>query len=178
MAQPGKTLIHVTHEAARKIGGIGAVLDGMLTAGAYREAVGRSILIAPLFTTEGGMKVMEDFMQRFSAGEIDIVRSDYSAMTMGALEAIKNAGRAELLGHIVGEGGHYLAIEAVIAGDFARETQTPPQFGEVAINSALKIINGEEVPARQQVPIKIFNSDDPDAAKTYLEDIRGKGLEF
>ena len=131
-----------------------------------------------MFTTEGGMKVMEDFLQRFSAGEIDIVRSDYSAMTMGALEAVKNAGRTELLGHIVGEGGHYLAIGAVIAGDFARETQTPPQFGEVAIKSALKILNGEEVPARQQVPIKIFNSDDPESAKTYLEDIRSKGLEF
>ena len=33
MAQPSRTLIHVTHEAARKVGGIGAVLDGMLTSG-------------------------------------------------------------------------------------------------------------------------------------------------
>lgn len=39
------TLIHVTHEARRKMGGIGAVLEGMLTARAYQGAVGRSILI-------------------------------------------------------------------------------------------------------------------------------------
>ena len=45
------------------------------------------------FTTEGGMKVMEDFLQRFPKGQIDAVRTDYSAMTMGALQAIKNAGR-------------------------------------------------------------------------------------
>ena len=55
MAQPSRTLIHVTHEAARKVGGIGAVLDGMLTSGPYREAISRSILVAPLFTTEDGV---------------------------------------------------------------------------------------------------------------------------
>lgn len=53
--QRNKTLIHVTHEAARKIGGIGAVLDGMLTSNAYQKAVGRSILVAPLFSNEGGL---------------------------------------------------------------------------------------------------------------------------
>ena len=130
------------------------------------------------FTTEGGMKVMEDFLQRFPAGEIDVVRSDYSAMTMGALSAIKNAGRSELLGYVLGEGGHYLAIEAVIAGDIAMETQTPPYFGELALKSALKIVAGESVPARQEVPIKVFESDKPDFAKKYLADIRAKGLEF
>ncbi|MCK4850186.1 MAG: hypothetical protein KAT11_02485 [Phycisphaerae bacterium] len=55
MPQPSKTLIHVTHEAARKVGGIGTVLEGMLTSGPYRQAVSRSILVAPLFTTEDGI---------------------------------------------------------------------------------------------------------------------------
>ena len=130
------------------------------------------------FTTEGGLKVMEDFLQRFPKGQIDAVRSDYSAMTMGALQGIKNAGRSELLGFVVGEGGHYLAIEAVVAGDIARETQTPPYFGELAISSALKILEGKSVQARQQVPIKVFNSDDKNTAKAYLDGIRPKGLEF
>jgi hypothetical protein len=47
------TLVHVTHEAAGKIGGIGAVLEGLLTCQAYLEAVGRTILVSPLFTTDG-----------------------------------------------------------------------------------------------------------------------------
>ena len=130
------------------------------------------------FTTEGGLKVMEDFLQRFQKGEIDAVRSDYSAMTMGALQAIKNSGRNELLGFVVGEGGHYLAIEAVVAGDIARETQTPPYFGELALKSALQILAGKPVPARQQVPIKVFDSTDQATAKAYLEGIRGRSLEF
>lgn len=41
------TLIHVTHEAVQKVGGIGAVLQGFFTAKAYNEAIGRSILVAP-----------------------------------------------------------------------------------------------------------------------------------
>lgn len=48
-------LVHVTHEAAGKIGGIGAVLQGFFTCPAYLETVGRSILISPLFTTEGSI---------------------------------------------------------------------------------------------------------------------------
>ena len=40
--------IHVTHEAVHKVGGIGAVLQGLVTANAYRSAVDRVILVGPL----------------------------------------------------------------------------------------------------------------------------------
>jgi glycosyltransferase involved in cell wall biosynthesis len=39
------TLIHITHEACEKMGGIGAVLEGLLTARAYQNVVDRTILI-------------------------------------------------------------------------------------------------------------------------------------
>ena len=130
------------------------------------------------FTKEGGLKVMEDFLQRFPEGEIDVVRSDYSDMTMGALEAIKNAGRSELLGYVVGEGGHIKAIEAVVAGEIARETQTPPYFGQKAMQSCMDILNGKGVAAQQQVDIKVFDSNKGDEAKVYIELIKAAGLEF
>ncbi len=47
------TVVHVTHEIVGKIGGIGAVLQGLFTCNSYLEAVGRSILVGPLFSTEG-----------------------------------------------------------------------------------------------------------------------------
>jgi glycosyltransferase involved in cell wall biosynthesis len=50
---PKTTLIHVTHEAVGKIGGIGAVLDGFFTSQAYLNTVGRTILVSPLFSCEG-----------------------------------------------------------------------------------------------------------------------------
>lgn len=48
-----RTLAHVTHEAVQKVGGIGAVLQGLFTSRNYIDAVDRTILIGPLFTTEG-----------------------------------------------------------------------------------------------------------------------------
>lgn len=47
------TVVHVTHETVGKIGGIGAVLQGLFTCKSYLETFDRSILIGPLFTTEG-----------------------------------------------------------------------------------------------------------------------------
>lgn len=49
------TIVHVTHETVGKIGGIGAVLQGFFTCDSYLDAVDRSILIGPLFTTEGSV---------------------------------------------------------------------------------------------------------------------------
>lgn len=130
------------------------------------------------FTKDGGMKVMDDFLQRFPKGQIDVVRSDYSDMTMGAIEAIKNAGRTELLGFVVGEGGHMKTIEAVIAGDIARETQTPPYFGEKAVAACQAILAGKTVEAKQQVDIKVFDASKKDEAQKYLDGIKAAGLEF
>ena len=48
-----RTVVHVTHEAVEKIGGIGAVLDGLLTSREYNKAIDRTILICPLFTKQG-----------------------------------------------------------------------------------------------------------------------------
>jgi len=49
------TVVHVTHETVGKIGGIGAVLQGLFTCKSYLEAVERSIIVGPLFTTEGAV---------------------------------------------------------------------------------------------------------------------------
>lgn len=121
---------------------------------------------------------MENFLQAFPEGTIDVIRTDYSDMTLGALEAIEYAGRDELLGYLVGEGGYYKAIQEVVNGNFARETQTPPYFGDAAISTAIKIANGEPVPARQPLEIKVFDSDKADIAEAYLNDIMAKNSPF
>ncbi len=45
-------VVHVTHEAVEKIGGIGAVIAGLITADAYAEKVSRTILLGPLLTAD------------------------------------------------------------------------------------------------------------------------------
>jgi ribose transport system substrate-binding protein len=130
------------------------------------------------FTFEGGRRVMENFLAMFEKGQIDIIRSDYSDMHLGALSAIKDAGRDDLLGCIVGQGGHYKAIQEVVNGNFAVETQTPPYFGDDAIWTAIRIANGESVPARQSLSILVFYSAKKNEARAYLDMITAKGLPF
>jgi len=44
------TIAHITHEAVEKIGGIGAVLEGLMTSPIYQQRVKRSILVGPTAT--------------------------------------------------------------------------------------------------------------------------------
>lgn len=49
MPQPRFALVvHATHEAGFKVGGIGAVLDGLLAAEAYNAAAQRTLLVGPM----------------------------------------------------------------------------------------------------------------------------------
>jgi glycosyltransferase involved in cell wall biosynthesis len=45
------TVVHVTHEAIQKIGGIGAVLHGLLTSRTYLSGTKRNILVGPYWHT-------------------------------------------------------------------------------------------------------------------------------
>jgi len=47
-----QTVVHVTHEAIQKIGGIGAVLQGLLTSKAYLNKIHRNILVGPFWPGE------------------------------------------------------------------------------------------------------------------------------
>jgi len=47
-----RTVAHVTHEAIYKVGGIGAVLEGLLTSGPYCSSDLRTVLIGPLFPSD------------------------------------------------------------------------------------------------------------------------------
>lgn len=43
-------VVHVTHEVIQKMGGIGAVLEGLITTRSYNEAIERTFLVGPLFS--------------------------------------------------------------------------------------------------------------------------------
>ena len=47
-----QTAVHVTHEAIQKIGGIGAVLQGLLTSPVYLNDIKRNILVGPFWPGE------------------------------------------------------------------------------------------------------------------------------
>ena len=47
-----QTVVHVTHEAIQKVGGIGAVLHGLFTSRVYLDMVPRNILVGPFWPTD------------------------------------------------------------------------------------------------------------------------------
>ena len=47
-----QTVVHVTHEAIQKIGGIGAVLQGLLTSKEYLAGTTRNILVGPFWPSD------------------------------------------------------------------------------------------------------------------------------
>jgi hypothetical protein len=47
-----QTVVHVTHEAIQKIGGIGAVLHGLLTSRSYLDKITRNILVGPFWPSD------------------------------------------------------------------------------------------------------------------------------
>ncbi|MCK5225242.1 MAG: hypothetical protein KAQ89_00845 [Planctomycetes bacterium] len=85
------TLVHVTHEATGKIGGIGAVLQGFFTSKSYLNDVQRSILVGPLFDTQGPMSYqlgedgqvlyssMGGFVNTIYAMDFQEIEHDYNA---------------------------------------------------------------------------------------------------
>ena len=86
------TVVHVTHEAVGKIGGIGAVLQGFFTCNAYLETVERSILVGPLFTTEGDIsdRIGENSEVLYSSVD-GLVNTGY-APAFQKIEKLYNAG--------------------------------------------------------------------------------------
>lgn len=62
------TVVHVTHEATEKLGGIGTVLEGLITSPVYQRATARSIMVSPLFRREAGI----DPLHRLGEGAIRV----------------------------------------------------------------------------------------------------------
>ncbi|MGY1631835.1 substrate-binding domain-containing protein [Geodermatophilus sp. SYSU D01186] len=96
------------------------------------------------FQRDQGLAVMQDFLQRFGPGEIDAVYSHNDEMSLGALQAIEEAGRSDEM-FVVGFDGAENAFEAIEAGDYAASVVYPLDAPE-AIAAAAKACLGEEMP--------------------------------
>lgn len=57
-----QTVVHVTHEAIHKVGGIGAVLHGLFTSATYLNTATRNILVGPFWPSDeaGDMRLGSD----------------------------------------------------------------------------------------------------------------------
>ena len=104
------TVIHATHEAVRKVGGIGTVLEGLVTSPSYQKAIERTFLVGPLTAASDEGRI---------AREGKVLYSSITGVTGGAVGRPAGVWLSEderaALEWAAGEGGGYLGI-ADLAG--------------------------------------------------------------
>jgi len=106
------------------------------------------------FDRAEGMTVMENILQ--GNPNIDAVFAHNDNMALGAMEAIAAAGRSDEI-MIVGFDAIDDAREAVKKGKMAATVaQKPAQMGEMAVKTAVKVANGEEVDEYTPVPLELI----------------------
>jgi ribose transport system substrate-binding protein len=85
------------------------------------------------YAAEPSRKCMEDLLQRFPAGEIDVVFADSDTIGLGALEAVRTAGRDELLNWIWGRDGSVPWLEEMVEMQVASTYQTIIFYGDQVV---------------------------------------------
>lgn len=112
------------------------------------------------YSREPGRKCTEDLLQAFPAGSIDGIIYDSDDMAVGGIQAIKAAGREELKGYIWGKDGIVDGLQAMIDGWMTFSVQTPPFFGESAMELFQNHLDGKSVGEPVQfVPKETFDND-------------------
>lgn len=129
-----------------------------------------------------GRAIMENYLTRFPVGQIDMVWAQNDEMGIGALAAIQDAGRDELLGTIVSKDGQIEGIEQVALGNFATVCTNTPYFGPIILPYVEKILAGEKLEtATPDKPFACFESitDGGKAeAQAQFDELKAAGAKF
>jgi ABC-type sugar transport system substrate-binding protein len=95
------------------------------------------------WSNDGGRRVMQGFLQRFDDDQMDVIFTYADAEGLGAIQAIKAAGRNELLdGRIASKDGDVKFVQYVAEGKAMMSTECPPYYGAFAIPQAINYLNG------------------------------------
>ncbi|MFE4809993.1 ribose ABC transporter substrate-binding protein RbsB [Peribacillus simplex] len=107
------------------------------------------------FDRTKGLNVMENILQ--GNKDIQAVFAHNDEMALGAIEAIKAAGKDII---VVGFDGNDDALKAVESGELkATIAQQPALIGEEAVNAAEKILKGDKVDDKISVPLKLVTKE-------------------
>lgn len=104
------------------------------------------------FDRTKGLNVMENLLA--SHGDAKAVFAQNDEMALGALRAIKSAGKSMI---VVGFDGTDDAVKAAKSGHLAATiAQQPEKIGALGVEIADKVIKGEQVARQIPVPLKII----------------------
>lgn len=137
------------------------------------------------WTKQGGLTVMQSYLQRFPSGQIQGVFAAADESYLGARQAIESAGRtSDFAGKrkFFDGDGQLEGIEGVVDGWPAATSQNPPFYGRPALEAAIAISQGHKFHGETFVtPNRTFDyltKANCDAAKAYIAQEKLKGLDF
>jgi ribose transport system substrate-binding protein len=139
------------------------IANVVIRADAIREAVEEDAPDAEIVgnylggTAENGLTSMETAL--IEHPDINVVVSINDAGALGAMQALENAGRDDVI--IVGIDAETQAIELIEEGTMYRGTvdTSPARTGEMTINAAVKLLVGAEIPQNIAVPVTLVTAD-------------------
>src|SRR5918997_6473713 len=108
------------------------------------------------FNRAEGQNVMEQVLG--GNPDLDAVYAHNDEMAIGAIQALKDAGRKP--GEdvtVVSVDGTRDALQAIIDGDLGATVETNPRFGPLAFDTAEKFLNGEPIPTKITVQDRLFD---------------------
>lgn len=98
-----KIAVHVTHEVVKKIGGIGAVINGWCTSTPYKKTYGRTLLYGPLFGNPhetikeirkiGGMEFGRAWFSQRDYERVENILKKYNIEVIFGKKPLQNEGR-------------------------------------------------------------------------------------
>jgi ribose transport system substrate-binding protein len=119
------------------------------------------------YKREKALTAMNDLLQKYGPGEVDVIYTHNDAMALGVVAALETAGRADEF-KVVGIDGQNEAIQAIADGKIV-VTFTYDNAGKEGCESAKKLLAGETIDPQWVLPTNTIDS-------TNVADWIGKGF--
>jgi len=113
---------------------------------------------APGFEADKTMQLVSDWLTRFGKDLKGICAADDSSQALGIAEALKKAGREDVL--VIAAGNSKVGMDQMREGKLLYITyQTAEGDGALAVKTAADWFNGLEIPPVKYIPKKLINKD-------------------
>ncbi|MEJ6782663.1 substrate-binding domain-containing protein [Aminobacter sp. Piv2-1] len=106
--------------------------------------------------------------------EINVIFAANEGGTIGAMQAVRNAGKAGQV-FVFGIDGSEQLAKGLTAGDDVLQAvtaQSPREMGKMGAEAALKVLKGEAVEAKTVVPTLPLNRNDPAGIEAFLASLK------
>ncbi len=120
------------------------------------------------FSRARGQEVMQNLAQSLGAGGFTAVYAHNDEMALGAIQALKAAGRVPGRDvQVVSIDGERAGLEAITRGELGATVESNPRFGPLAFETVEQVRRGEAVPGKKLVTDRFF---DRSNAAQYVEE--------